>query len=262
MALKAYLTSEEHEALDESARGLYVEQDDGYRLDVESANGWNLGNISGLESTLRKQKQELAKLKTSLKSYEGMDPEAARAALERIESMGEGDAKVKDQIESVRRQMAEVFDKERSTLTSQAQALEEQLKAHLVQAAAAQALKGANAKLLMPHIERAVRVEKDESGKYRIKVLDAEGNEITSKKPDRIGMSIDLNEYAETHLRHEFPEAFPGTGQSGSGAGGSARSGGVNRFTISAAEAKSDPRAFQRVEAEAVKAGTHATIVE
>lgn len=265
MALKAIVTSEEYEKLPEATRAYYSGHGEGYRLDVEGVGGWALDDIDGLRSTLTKLKASNADLKKAAAQYEGFDLDEARQALERVKSLEGNEGKVKDQIEAIKRNLAETHEKEKAKWTETNQALEQQLQRHLIESAAAMALgkhKG-DPDLLMPHIAQTVRAVRGEDGKYVLRVLNPDGTEVLSKQSGKGAEPMGVEEYVGGALKSRFPAAFEGTGATGSGATGSQRSGsGTGRFTIPADVARNDPRAYQRVRAEAEKAGQTVTIIE
>lgn len=265
MALKALVTGDELKALPGELQAFYVEHGEFHRLDVQAVNGWALEDISGLQSTLSKLKQSNAELKAKAAPADGFDFEAAKAAMERVKALEGTEGKAKEQIEAIRKNMQEAFDKERSKWTESYNSLEQQHQRSLVEAAASAALgkhKG-DPDLLMPHIVQSVRAVRGDDGKYAQRVFDADGREALSKQSGKHALPMDVEEYVGTVLKTRFPAAFEGVGATGSGAGGGVRSGsGAGRFSISAEVARTDPRAYQRVRDEAVKAGQTVTIVE
>lgn len=261
MGFKTKLTAEEFEAIKGKTvtmDSLYAEKDGAYILNGEAVDGLRIENVDGL----LKNKSELLK-------------EAEKAKRERAEALAElekaraqqseSDGKPNEKIEAVRKSLLDEFAKKEAALAARLEKREAQLKRDRIRAEAAQALakhKG-DAALLMPHIESALSAVETESGDYKVRVVGPDGSEMWSKASGSAGDPMPVEEYVSSVLKQRFPSAFEGTGSSGSGATGSARAGGTNgRYIISAAEARKDPRAFQRVEAEAIKAGTHAQIVE
>jgi len=265
MGLKAILSAEEHAKLADQVKGLYSEHGEGYRLDVESVGGWALEDVSGLQSTLSKLKKTNAELKSQTSTLDGFDMEAAKQALERVKALEGNEGKTKEQIEAVRKNMTEAFEKEKAKLSESNASLEKELHQHLVRSAAALALgkHSADADLLMPHIEGSVKPVRGDDGRHALRVLNPDGSEALSKLSGKSSEPMSVEEYVGSVLKTRFPAAFPGSGANGSGAPGSSRtgSGGNGRFTISAEQAR-DARAFERVFNEAAKAGQQVTIAE
>lgn len=264
MALKAYLTEEDHGKLDDASRKLYVQAGDGYRLDVESVDGWRLENVDALVSGKARLKKDYDDLREKAKAFDGLDPAEARAALDKLKALGDGESKTSEKLEAVRRQLLEEFEKKEQGYVAQTQAIESQLQRHLIEAAASQALakhKG-DAALLMPHIAASVRAVKNEKGQYVLRVVAPDGETMTSKLSGRAGEDMTVDELVSGEYKQRFPAAFEGTGSSGSGATGSGRSsGGAGRFTITREQAR-DPMAYQAVKAQAIAAGQQVAIVE
>jgi predicted nucleotidyltransferase len=265
MALKAYLTADEHDKLDEGSRKAYVAAGEGFRLDVEAVDGWRLENVDALVSGKARLKKDYDELREKTKAYEGIDAAEARKALEKIKTLGDGnDSKASEKIEAIRKQLLDEFAQKEQGYQTQAQQLESQLQRHLIEAAASQALakhKG-DAALLMPHLAGAVRAVKNDKGQYAIKVVDQDGQPLGSKLSGRAGEDMDVDELVSGVYKQKFPAAFEGTNSTGSGANGSTRSaGGANRFTITREQAR-DPKTYQTVRAQAVAAGQQISIVE
>ena len=78
MAIKARLVKAEYDALEESLKSLYVADGDGFVLDTEGDDG-----LSGLRQKKDDLLTELSKLK---QKFDGIDPDAARTAMEELEA--------------------------------------------------------------------------------------------------------------------------------------------------------------------------------
>jgi hypothetical protein len=263
MALKAYLTADEHGKLDEGSRKAYVAAGEGFRLDVEAVDGWRLENVDALVSGKARLKKDYDELRAKAAAFDGLDAAEAKAALERIKTLGDGDAKLSEKLEAVRKQLLTEFEGKEKGYQAQTQQLESQLQRHLIEAAASQALakhKG-DAALLMPHLAGAVRAMKNDRGQYTIKVVDQDGQPMSSRLSGRAGEDMDVEELVSGVYKQKFPAAFEGTNSTGSGANGSNRaSGGAGRYTITQEQAR-DSVTYQQVKAQAEKAGQQIAIV-
>lgn len=95
MPLKAAVTSLDQ--VDEGLRPLYRQQGEGdtqfFVLDVEPSLGWNNEHIEGLKTTLGKLRKEKGDLEQSLRSYDGLDAQAARDAMKKVEEFASIDPK-------------------------------------------------------------------------------------------------------------------------------------------------------------------------
>jgi len=131
MTLKAVLTTDEYEALDESAQALYKEKQgkDGWILDLEGVD--DHPTVKGLKSTLMKFK-EIAPDASSLKAlkinyealketWEGLDADEVREQLTRLETLETGDGKVdvQAQIDAVKLSLEKKHAKEVEALKTQ-----------------------------------------------------------------------------------------------------------------------------------------------
>jgi hypothetical protein len=85
--LKAVVT--DINTVDEAHRGLYVEKNGKFFLNVVASEGFELDNVQGLKTALGAERNNVAVLREQLKPYEGLDVSAARTALERIAAFGE-----------------------------------------------------------------------------------------------------------------------------------------------------------------------------
>jgi hypothetical protein len=75
--------------VEEAHRGLYVEKNGKFFLNVVASEGYELDNVQGLKTALGAERNNVAVLKEQLRPYEGLDATAARSAIERIAAFGE-----------------------------------------------------------------------------------------------------------------------------------------------------------------------------
>lgn len=76
MALKIKIAKGDYDALDDSLKTQYVPDGDDYKLDADYED------VTGLKNKTRELLADLKKAQDAIKQFEGLDPEAARAALE------------------------------------------------------------------------------------------------------------------------------------------------------------------------------------
>jgi len=224
MAL-AILAKEAYEALHEELQKEYKEQADGrFVLEVTPVEGFELQNITGLQSALGAERKTVKELTASLKAFEDLDPEAARIAMAKVDEMSDWtpEQKVQEQIDYIKTQLAaehtKIVGKKDSKITS----LESQLNQLLIVAEAtavlAEKYEGASIQGLMPHIKLATRMKAAENGDLSVEVVDKDGNPRVAGiagDPMSIGQLVD--EFSQsTHLKG----LFPGSGANGSGAAG------------------------------------------
>lgn len=229
---KSYLTADEHSKLSPEDQARYVkhEASGGFMFGLESVGGWRLEDVDGLSSSLQKER-------ATARKFAGLDPEAAKAAMQRVAEleaeMEKGGGKLtKDEREAIRKSVADAYEKEKQALIAERDALDAGLRDYIVENAATAAIAkhGANLKLLMPHVKGAIRAVKGDDGKYRPRVVGADGTELPSRVSGSAHLPMAPDEYVGSMLKSEYPEAFPGTGSSGSGATSTNGHGGHSRI--------------------------------
>lgn len=91
----------EYAELSPEGKPVYV-QDDGSEIEFDGSMAFS--KISQLTKENEKHRKTNKELDEKLKTYEGIDdPEAARAALEKVQSLSEGENKTAEQIEEIRK---------------------------------------------------------------------------------------------------------------------------------------------------------------
>lgn len=272
--MKAILTKEEYEGLDDVFKAEYVEGSESlngmFVLKVEPVNGYNLENTGGLKKSLQATRAERDKLNADLKAFEGLDPSAAKDALKKLEELGDLDklnADTKKQIEVIKSQLEQKAENDRKTLTSKFETdlsslgkerdtLRSQLQNQMITNRALAVLDklGGRSQLLLPLIEKTVRIAPDDKGVYKEQVLDSEGNPRLSSRPG-VTSEMTLEEYlGELRENPEFAPAFKSSGAHGSGAEGSSSNSSGSFYTISEADAR-DTTKYKAARDAAAKAG-------
>ena len=225
MALKAILTKEEHSALGDALKSEYVEKDGKFFLDVTAVNGFALEDVQGLKGALQTERDAHATTKKVIEKFGDLDADAARAAIAKVEEMKDWkpDDKVKGQIEAVKAELEKKHGDEMATITGEKTELEKALHQNIVTRVATESLakhEGA-VDLLLPHVEKQIKVEKTSDGKFVAKVIDPatgntrismeQGNTGDMKIDELVGLMKDDDRYGS---------AFKGSGAEGIGAGG------------------------------------------
>jgi len=99
-------------SVDESVRGFYKEADGKFVLDVAATDGFALENVTGLKTAVSKERKRADDAETNLKAFEGLDANAARAALQALQEYGDiTPQKAKEAIDTATRLSA--FDPEK-----------------------------------------------------------------------------------------------------------------------------------------------------
>tara|TARA_R100000152_G_C6780095_1_gene212455 strand:+ start:2303 stop:3106 length:804 start_codon:yes stop_codon:yes gene_type:complete len=264
--MKAIITTEEREALDETMQQQYESIDDGrWILQVDSVDGYALEDVTGLKAALSKERTLAREASNLAKSFEGMDAEAARAALEKVSEMDNWTPqdKVAEQIERRERQLVAKHEKALADSGAENAHLRSQLDKHLIEAAAVNALnkhKG-NIELLLPHVKSMTRVEQDGSGNFVARVVDQDGHpRISMKQGSQDPMTID-ELVGSLRQSDTFAPAFAGSGATGSGAtGNSAGSAGTNGKHVLRWEDSRDPVKYRQAKQRADAAGAQLEI--
>ncbi|PKE30967.1 hypothetical protein CWS43_09810 [Rahnella sp. AA] len=164
MALKFVLTKEEFEALDESAKALYVAKGDGYQLAVDGAP-----DVDGLQ----RKNEELLKEKAKWREDREAAEKLAKEKDDQAKELAAEQARKKGDIETLEKSWQEKLTVREKELLSQIEERDSRLTTLLVDNVAqslATKLAGDSAAVIMPHIKSRLLVE---DGKTRI--IDAEG---------------------------------------------------------------------------------------
>ncbi len=244
MALKAIIDSIENVAEDIVAH--YTEKTvDGVKkfyLDVTSVDGLTLEDVTALKTTvatLRKSEKTLRKdvdagenaLRKHEAKFEGIDPKSAKEALDKIDDIKnwDGETKVKEAVkvatEKASTDAQARIDKlvadhnEKVTgLDTKLKSSKEQLNTALVTTKIIEAISKAegNVDLLMPHVERQMKMVEDDNGKFEPQVVDAKDER--RYKDIAAGTYMDANDLlAEMKESATYAACFKGTGSSGAG---------------------------------------------
>ena len=235
-----------------------------YLLDTKAVSHggklWSLEDVHCLKSALAKERTRADAASTSLKYFDGLDVQAARAALEQIEKINAGDPseEAKTQIATFKKQLEdkhagelEARDKTMGGLTTQIEKL-------LVESVASQAIAtehGASL-LLLPHVKNSTRVVQDSTtGEFRVEVIDADGTPRISTASGNTGNMTIAELVSEMKGADQFAPAFAGTGATGSGAAGSGQSGSKQGKYVLSDEDARDPAKYRAAKAAAEEAG-------
>tara|TARA_R110000787_G_scaffold42303_2_gene103984 strand:+ start:522 stop:1328 length:807 start_codon:yes stop_codon:yes gene_type:complete len=264
--MKAIINTDEREALDSTMQQQYESIDNGrFILQVESVDGYALEDVTGLKSSLSKERTSAKDSLQALRAFDGLDADTARSAIDKASTMDDWtpQEKVAEQIARREKQLLVKHEAQVTELTTNSQHLRGQLDKHLVEATAVNALnkhKG-NIELLLPHVKSSTRVEQDGEGNFVARVVDREGHpRISMRQGSQEPMTID--ELVEGMKSHEtFSPAFAGSGATGSGsAGNRAGSMGNNGKHVLSWEDTRDPSKYRAAKERAEAAGVELEI--
>lgn len=238
MALKAII--ETLDDVPDPFREHYVERTDdqgkkSYILGVDAVGGYSLDDVSGLKTALgaergvtEKMRQELARFgsawdKDKKTWTHSLDPEKAREAIARLEEIGsfdpekEADKIAKARVDAATQQLVQKHGEEIKAKEARERALvntvDELLRQQKATAALAEA--GGSVELLLPHVLKYTRTVEGDGGKFRVEVIDGDGN---VRIADASGTPMDIGGLVkEMRDSSTFGRAFDGEGASGSG---------------------------------------------
>lgn len=261
---KTLITEAEFAALPESVTlsraELYTKTEDGYVLNAEPVKGWDVKPVEKLMAALGSERTTRAELEAKIKALDGLDPKAAREALAKVKEWQDSppEARAKAQAEALLKEAQSKYQQETSKLRGQ-------LERELVEAKAREALakhKG-NVDLLLPHVKGRIKADVEADGELRAYVVDANGNKahVMGKDGSMQPMSIEAL-VEQMRGQDSYAPAFQGSGASGAGTQTARGAGASSPFTISATQARNDPRAYQAVRERAIAAGQQVQITQ
>lgn len=257
----------ELESLDgvpEALHEFYSREGDGpYKLTVEGMlteadRDTELGGLVKNRDTLL---SEVKKLKTK---YRDIDPDKYAELVAKEEELENEKLKSQGDWEAKERQLAEKFEKERSTWDSDREVMSGTINELMVKNVAMSELSKAKVipnrtHLIMPWIERMVRVVQNDDGKYGTEIINQATGEvrISPKSGSMSPMSIaELVE--EMKDSEEYGVCFESDGASGSGASGA---GGKGGGLVATREEMRNPAFYAAMEKRAKEQGKSVTDV-
>jgi len=252
MALNAIVDSLDE--VPEGVRGEYVEVKDEkdplhgkFRLVVRGKNGWELENVSGLKSSLAKERDANKKYQTLVKSFGDTKPEDVLSTQERLKKVteeleaykseelsvdekaqrriaalaAEKDAIIKQKDENAQIEIEKERKRRKSVEDGARAVLVDEFLRNKVDSVAP-----GYGSVLAPRLAPQVRVVFDESaGKFHREILNSDGHVMV---PDSSGREANFKDLWLDFLDHnsEFAKNLPGRNKSGGGST-SGYSGGV-----------------------------------
>lgn len=205
------------------------DKDGRFYLDVTPADGWALEHVKGLKDALGQERTRADAAESKFSPFKDLDAAAARDALTKVEEMKNWtpEQKVKEQIEAREKQLTTKYGNERKTLEDEKTTLKGQLQGLLVTNAATKAIIDAKGipDLLLPVVERRVRMRQLSNGEYVVEVIDEKGNPRVSPKPGSSEAMSIAELIDEMKGNQTYARVFEGNGATGGGATGTARSG-------------------------------------
>lgn len=207
MALK--LTVDSTEGMDDALKALYVQDGDKFKLDVDG-----IEDTSGLKTALQKERRAASELEKKTKAWErlGKTPDEIQELLEAQEKTARTEAEKRGEFDKI---LAQVNEKNAQALKAKDDAIvamRKRIESELIDKNAIAAIAAAKGKpkLLLPHVQRHVRVDEN----FNVMVVDDKGDPRVNGKGEPLGISDFIDEMRQSE---DFGAAFEGSGQSGSG---------------------------------------------
>ncbi len=230
MALDAIVES--LDSVPEAIRHEYKPLEDGtFVLDVRAheGKGYALENVSGLKSSLTKERQRASALENQNKryaAYQGKDIDAAFEALDKYEQFKNFDptkeadkiaeAKVKANLETISKKYDQTLAEKDTKLSVREKQLQKVLIENAAHASLAkQGVTGGQLDLLVPHVLKYLRLVENSDGEFVPTVVDDHGNpRIGNMNGDNMTVEQLVN-WMKDHPTYSL--GFPASNKSGGG---------------------------------------------
>jgi len=202
-----------------------------FLLQVESAAGWGLENVSGLRNALSSEKEARRRANERAARFvdgdgKALDPVDLVTKLERLAGLESGAIKGDDldaKLRSEREGEATKWKGKVDGLTQSAAELQEKYETTVKTNAALLAISAhkGKARALLPHVIQACKLRTSDDGHEELLVLGDDGNPRLSVEPGNTG-NMTLGEFVGSVLKKDpdFRGNFEGTGASGGGSTG------------------------------------------
>jgi hypothetical protein len=206
------LVVEKLDAVPEPLRALYAEQDGKFRLKVNGVE-----DPTALKGALDKERRAAREAEKQASQWRalGKTPEEIAQLLAAQAEAEEQKAAKAGEWEKLRSQMNEKHAADLKAKDDAIAKMRSALEKHLIDAQAATAIAAAKGvpELLLPHVQKHVRVV-EEDGEYSVRVVDAKGDPRVNGKGDPLTIADLVGEMRQSTV---FGRAFEGSGRSGGG---------------------------------------------
>lgn len=215
--LKAIVT--DLNSVNEAHRDLYKENGEGsFVLNVEPVEGYALENVNGLKNALTGERTLVNEYKGKLSAYDGIDPAAAREALNKLEKFKDLDPEVhadkiaEERVNLIKEQLQAEFEKNSGAITQENEQLKNALLGQAFEAEAVKAIaeNEGNATLLMPILKNMVKADFVD-GKVQVQVIGDDGKPRVKDYVNNVPFGVsDL--VAELRANEAYGGAFKANG--------------------------------------------------
>lgn len=277
MTLSAIVDKEVFDGCSADVQSHYTEKDGKFFLDVTSVGALELSDTTNIKRALATERTKSKTAETALSTFEGLDPDEARDALTKVAEMDgwDIDEKTAQHKEHLEKTIKAKYDADSAKLVAKHNATAEtasktnqqlvgQLEGALVDSAATMAIGDAKGSidLLLPLVRSSTRMKQDESGKFVVEVVDADGTARLSTKAGNIDPMTIAEFVASLRDDERYAQAFRGTESSGSGASASDARGSSNgKITLSYLDSL-DGNKYQAAKARALKEGKELVLLQ
>ena len=111
MALKTKISKADYDALNDILKTEYVQDGEGYKLDADYED------VEGLKAKRDELLGKLTETQKAMKQFEGLDPEAAKAALAKLNELEDGNLLKKQQFDELFAKKKGEWETEKASLT-------------------------------------------------------------------------------------------------------------------------------------------------
>ncbi|HEY0004524.1 MAG TPA: hypothetical protein VGB17_06905 [Pyrinomonadaceae bacterium] len=192
----------------EAYRGAYVEKDGAFHLDPAKLEEIEFDDKAELAGALENERKERKRLAEEAKKYKDLDPEKARAALQKLNELDEKNLTDKGEFDRLLKKRSDEFDVRETELKQQLESLTGKLNQYeLINPVREAALK---AGVLADDIEDVLKI----TG-HRFKLV--EGKPVVLDK-DGDPSSLTLEKFWGEEFKSQKPKFYGASGAGGSGA--------------------------------------------
>lgn len=237
MAVKAVLTKAEFDQVPAGMKEHYKEAGETLVLDVVSVNGLELADNGSLKKALQTERTKRTETEKVLKDFQvkygDLDPEAAKAALAKMDEIANWDPEkkgkeareqfeksIREKFEGDRKKIEDKFKTEIEVREGLIKELNGQLENHLISAEASKAFLEAggrkeDVRIVLSIVKEAAKVKRLDDGRRIVRILDDYGQERIGTKPGS-AEPMTISEFIG-EIKANHGSLFESSGSSGAG---------------------------------------------
>lgn len=216
------------EEVPEGYRALYVEKDGGFEVDPAKLADFEFDDREELSGALERVRTEVKTLKAEVKKYEGIDPERARAAQQKLDDLEAKDLMDKGEFDRLLKKRSDEFDAREADYKKQLEDRDGRLNHYELTDPVRKAALAAG--VLPEDVEDVLKINS-----HRFKLNDKRQPVVLDKDGDET--SHTLEKFWGEEFKTQRPKFYGASGAGGSGApAGGSGGGGGGAKTIKRAE--------------------------